>query len=68
MPAKKIILLAIIFMLLLLIIQNLDIIKIDVLFWLIRVSLLLIILLPFILGTVLGWILKSPYSWKKKSI
>lgn len=65
MSTKTIVILIIALIILLLIIQNLDIIGIDLLFWSINVSLLLVILFPFLLGITFGWILKSLYSKKK---
>lgn len=65
MSTKTIVILIIALIILLLIIQNLDIIGIDLLFWSIQVSLLLIILFPFLLGIIFGWILGSLYRKKK---
>ncbi len=65
MSGKTISILVIGFIILLLIIQNLDIITIDFLFWPIKVALLLVILFPFLLGIAFGWILKSLYNKKK---
>jgi putative membrane protein len=68
MNTKQIIITIIVVLLLIVLFQNLDIIKIQLLFWTIDISLLLIILLPFILGGIVGWLTKSSSVKKKKII
>ena len=54
MQAKNIIILAIIIIVLVLLFQNLNAITIHVFFWQFGISLLLVILISFILGIMLG--------------
>ena len=65
MQAKNIIILAIIIIVLVLLFQNLNAITIHVFFWQFGISLLLVILISFILGIMLGWLLKSGFAKQK---
>jgi putative membrane protein len=66
MPVKKISIWIIVFIILIFILQNLDVIEVDFLFWSIKVSLLLVILLPFVLGVLLGWLLTTLYAKNRR--
>ena len=66
MKIKYIVLLIIIAILLILIFQNLITIPIKILLWKVEISLLLVIILPFISGILVGWILKIIYNKRKK--
>ena len=66
MPVKKISIWIIVFLILIFILQNLDVIAVDFLFWSIKVSLLLVILLPFVLGVLLGWLLTTLYTKNRR--
>ena len=66
MKIKNIAFIIIIVVLLILIVQNLNIIPIDILLWQFEISLLLIIILPFILGIIVGWLLKTNRYRRKK--
>ncbi len=66
MSVKKVSIWVIIFLILIFILQNLDVIDVDFLFWSIKVSLLLVILLPFVLGVLLGWLLTTMYSRNRR--
>ena len=65
MQAKKIIILVIIIIVLILLFQNINPIAIHLFFWKIYISLLLILLVTFILGIILGWLLKSNMAKRK---
>jgi len=59
MPLKKIVIGVILFFLLIIILQNLTVVDVKFLFWKISINLLLVILLPFLAGTVMGWFFSS---------
>lgn len=65
MQAKKILIGILLFLLLLIIIQNLTVVEVKFLFWKMGVNLLLVILLSFLIGIVIGWLIKSLYSRQK---
>ena len=65
MQAKQIIILVIVFIVLILLFQNLNPIAIHLFFWQIDISLLLVLLITFILGIILGWLIKSSLTRRK---
>ncbi len=66
MKPRQIIILVIVILLLVILFQNLDIIPVQILLWTVHISLLLVILLPFILGIIVGWLLKTSMVRQKK--
>ncbi len=66
MQFKRIIIFIIIILFLIVIFQNLDITSVQLLFWEVEISLLLIFIIPFILGIITGLILISSYSKSKQ--
>jgi uncharacterized integral membrane protein len=67
MSVKNIVILLITFMTLIIIIQNLEIVKLNFLFWTIQINLLLIILLSFVSGLIVGWLTRMTYNKRKIS-
>lgn len=65
MQAKKITLIAIVVLLLIILFQNLDPIPIQLLLWTQNITLLLVILFPFLLGIFVGWLLKTSFAKRK---
>jgi uncharacterized integral membrane protein len=59
MGPKGVAIFVIIILLLVILFQNLGIVQIHLLFWTIHMSLLLVILLPFIFGLITGWLVNS---------
>ncbi|MBN2365450.1 MAG: LapA family protein [Calditrichaeota bacterium] len=68
MTFKRILIWLIVFFVLILIVQNLDVIQLDVFFWSIQASLLLVILLPFLLGILVGWLFTSIYLRQRRQL
>lgn len=68
MTFKKIFIWIIVFFVLILILQNVDMVELDILFWTIQASLLLVILLSFLLGILLGWLLTSLYLRRRRKV
>lgn len=66
MQLKRIIIFIVIILFLIIIFQNLDITSVQLLFWEVEISLLLIFIIPFILGIITGLILISSYSKRKQ--
>lgn len=52
-------------LLLIILFQNLGLVSIHLLFWTIDISLLLVMLLPFIFGIIVGWLLRSVFLKRK---
>jgi uncharacterized integral membrane protein len=67
MPVKKIIIAVILFLLLIVIFQNLTVVDVRIIFWTLRVNLLLVILLPLLAGMVIGWFFRSFYAKRQKN-
>jgi len=67
MSAKNIAILLITFFTLILIVQNLEIIKLNFLFWTLQINLLLVILLSFLSGLIVGWLTRMVYIKNKTS-
>ena len=67
MPVKKIIIAVILFLLLIVIFQNLTVVDVRIIFWTLRVNLLLVILLPLLAGTVTGWFFHSIYVKRQQN-
>jgi len=66
MQVKKILIGILLFLLLLIIVQNLTVVEVKFLFWEMGVNLLLVILMPFLIGIVVGWLFRSLYSRQKR--
>ena len=64
MPIKKIVIGVTIFILLIIILQNLTMVDVNVLFWAFGVNLLLVILLPLLIGIAIGWFLRTLFEKK----
>jgi uncharacterized integral membrane protein len=64
MQIKKIFILVIVVLLLIILFQNLSEVPINLLIWTVYVSFLVIMLILFLIGVIVGWLLKS--SWIKK--
>jgi len=62
MPVKKIAIGVTLFLLLIVIFQNLTVVDVKFLFWKLSINLLLVILLPFLVGIVMGWFFRSFYG------
>jgi uncharacterized integral membrane protein len=62
MPAKKIAIGVTLFILFIIILQNLTVVDVKFLFWKLGINLLLVILLPFLVGAVMGWFFRSLYA------
>jgi len=65
MQVKKILIGILLFLLLLITVQNLTVVEVKFLFWKLGINLLLVILLAFLIGNSVGWLLKSLYSRQK---
>jgi len=61
MSAKNIAIIVITFIILIVIIQNLEIVMLNFLFWTLQINLLLIILLSFLAGFIVGWLTRMVY-------
>ena len=66
MPVKKIAIGVILFILTIIILQNLTVVDVKFLFWTFGINLLLVILLPFLIGAVMGWFFRSLYENRSK--
>ncbi|MFZ0390079.1 MAG: lipopolysaccharide assembly protein LapA domain-containing protein [Calditrichia bacterium] len=66
MKPKFIAIWIIIILILIIIFQNLDPVLVQILLWEVAVSLLLVILLAFLLGVILGWLLKASITKNKR--
>jgi uncharacterized integral membrane protein len=62
MPVKKIAIGVTLFLLLIVIFQNLTVVDVKIVFWKLSINLLLVILLPFLVGIVMGWFFRSFYG------
>lgn len=62
MPVKKIAIGVTLFLLLIVIFQNLTVVDVKIIFWKLSINLLLVILLPFLVGIVMGWFFRSFYG------
>jgi uncharacterized integral membrane protein len=67
MQIKKTIILIIMVLLLIILFQNLSEVPINILIWTIYVSFLVIMLMLFVIGVVVGWLLKSSWIKRKKN-
>ena len=67
MQVKKVLIGILLFLLLLITVQNLTVVEVKFLFWRMGINLLLVILLSFLIGIAIGWLFKSLYSRQKTS-
>jgi uncharacterized integral membrane protein len=67
MSGRNITILVLVFLILLIIVQNLDIVNLNFLFWTIQINLLLVILLGFLSGFIVGWLSRRIYSKRKSN-
>ena len=65
MSGRNITILVLVFLVLLIIVQNLDIVNLNFLFWTIQINLLLVILLGFLSGFIVGWLSRRIYTKRK---
>jgi uncharacterized integral membrane protein len=65
MSGRNITILVLVFLILLIIVQNLDIVNLNFLFWTIQINLLLVILLGFLSGFIVGWLSRRIYTKRK---
>jgi len=66
MPVKKVAIGVVLFILIIIILQNLTVVDVKFLFWAFGINLLLVILLPFLIGAVMGWFFRSLYENRSK--
>ena len=65
MSYKDYIILVIVILLLIIVFQNLGPVQVQIFFWTLNISLMLVILIPFFLGVLTGWLLPKMLSSKK---
>ena len=67
MPVKKIAIAVILFLVLIIILQNLTVVDVKIVFWTLSINLLLVILLPLLAGMVIGWFSRSFYEKRQQN-
>ena len=67
MPVKKIAIAVILFLVLIVILQNLTVVDVKIVFWTLTLNLLLVILFPLLAGMVIGWFSRSFYDKRQQN-